>query len=224
MFEMPAEFCPACGHHGQPSDLYCRGCGTALSDDARAMGPIAEAQALVERGLLDESIATIQRAIGETETPELHVALATLHLRRGGMTEARRSLDTALTLDPRCAVAHAYAGGLLLHAGQVHEAQEELEIALSLAPDDLIVLMKRAELWIRLGIFDRAKDDLRRGLRNGGGTPQTRALAEAMYAAAEKRSRGTFVRQMVKLPSLTGVVKLFKRPADLPAAPTEVEA
>ena len=220
---MSAAFCPACGRRGEPHDLFCRACGGALTDAARASGPIAEAESLVSRGLLAEAIATVQRAIGEGGTPDLHVALATLYLRRGGAVEARRELDMALALDPRHAVAHAYVGGMLIDKGLVAEAQERLDLAVRLAPHDLIVLMKRAEYWLRLGIFSNARAELVHGLQDGGGAPHVRAMAEAMLTAVEMRSRNSFSRQLVSLPSLGGWKRVFRRSGHTAATPVEAE-
>ncbi len=221
---MSDAFCPSCGHQARTADRFCRACGDALTDDARAAGPIAEAEALCERGLLDEAIATIQRAIGMAETPELHVALATLYLRRGGSADARRALERAIDLDARCAVAHAYVGGLLMQSGHIDEARARLDLARDLAPDDLIVLMKRSEFWVRLGILDNARDELRRGLQNGAGSPQARHMAEVMFQAIEKRARNSFVRQTIALPSPRWFGRVFRRSNDAPVTPVEVEA
>ncbi|MDP9237802.1 MAG: tetratricopeptide repeat protein [Chloroflexota bacterium] len=223
---MPLEFCGACGRQPKLLDRFCRGCGEALDAGTCGADPIAEAESLAARGLLDEAIAAVQRAIGQRETPDLHIALSTLYLRRGGAAEARRALDRALALDPDCAVAHAYIGGMLFHAGRVAEAQERLDLAQTLAPDDLVVIIKRAEYWMRLGILDNARDELRRGLQTCGGAPQVRAMAEMMYASVEKKSRGSFVRKTMPLPSLKGIKHLFARHAEpVGATPrAEVEA
>ncbi|TAK65691.1 MAG: tetratricopeptide repeat protein, partial [Dehalococcoidia bacterium] len=189
-----------------------------------AAGPIAEAEALVERGQLDEAIATLQRALSEAETPDLHVAVCTLYLRRGDAAGARRALERAISLDPGCAVAHAYIAGMDLHAGRVADAQDRLDYARDLAPDDLIVRIKRAEYWLRLGIFDNARAELRHALQNGGGSPQNRAIAEAMFASIEKRSRGSFTRKTVALPSLGAAKKLFRHGPARDAARAEAEA
>ena len=194
-----------------------------MTDEARAAGPIAEAESLVSRGLLAEAIATVQRAIGEAESPDLHVALATLYMRRGGMAEAQRALDRALALDPRHAVAHAYVGGMRLDAGDAHGAQQRLDIARDLAPDDLIVLMKRAEYWLRLGIFANARAELTHGLRDGGGAPHVRAMAETMLSAIEQRSRNSFSRQLITLPDLSGFRRMFRRSGHPAATPVEAE-
>lgn len=221
---MPDQFCPSCGFGARGTDAFCRGCGAALTDDARAAGPIAEAEALVERGQLDEAIAALQRALSAAETPELHVAVSTLYLRRGDGAGARRALDRALALDPACAVAHAYVAGMDLHAGRVADAQDRLDHARDLAPDDLIVRIKRAEFWLRLGIFDNARAELRPALQNCGGSPDNRAIAEAMFASIEKRSRGSFTRKTVALPTLAAAKKLFRHGPARNAAPAEVEA
>lgn len=220
---MQTEFCSACGHHGKPHDLFCRACGGALTDAARAGGPIAEAESLVTRGMLAEAIATVQRAIGRSDAPDLHVALATLYMRRGGAAEARRELDAALALDADNAVAHAYVGGILLQAGRVDEARERLDLALRLAPNDLIVLMKRAEYWLRLGIFDNARVEITRGLQDGGGAPYVRVMAETMLLAIEKRSRSSFSRQLVALPNLSGLKRMFGRSGQTAETPAEAE-
>ena len=221
---MPDQYCPSCGSAARSIDAFCRGCGCALTDDALAAGPIAVAEALVERGFLDEAVATVQRALSEAETPELHLALSTLYLRRGDGDGARRGLDRAIALDASCAVAHAFVAGMDLHAGRVVEAQERLDHARDLAPDDLIVRVKRAEFWLRLGIFDNARAELRHALRNGGGSPQNRAIAEAMFASIEKRSRGSFTRKMVALPTFAAARKLFRHGTARDAAPAEAEA
>jgi predicted Zn-dependent protease len=221
---MADQYCPACGFGARAADAFCRSCGSPLSEGARAAGPIAEAEALVERGQLDEAIATLQRALGDAETSDLHVALSTLYLRRGDAAGARRALDRAVALDPGCAVAHAYVAGMDLHAGRVAEAQERLDHARDLAPDDLIVRIKRAEYWLRLGIFDNARAELRHGLQNGGGSPRNRALAEALFESVEKRSRGSFTRRTVALPTFGAVKKLFRHGAARTSAPAEAEA
>lgn len=220
---MSTHYCPVCGHRGEPHDLFCRACGGALTDAARAVGPIAEAESLVSRGLLAEAIATVQRAIGQGGTSDLHVALATLYMRRGGAAEARRELNAALALDPNSAIAHAYVGGMLIDAGRIAEAQDRLDLALRLAPNDLIVLMKRAEYWLRLGILDNARAEIKLGLQDGGGAPHVRAMAEAMLAAIEKRSRNSFQRQAVALPDLGALKRMFRRSGPTAATPIEAE-
>jgi len=217
---MVCQFCPSCGFRGLPADSFCRSCGATL-DDMAPDDPIAEAQTLAESGQLDRAIATVQRAVGLGDGPHLQVALCTLYLRCGRADEARRALDRAISMDPRCAIAHAYIAGMDLHAGRVARAQERLDHARDLAPNDLIVRIKRAEFWLRLGIFANAKAELRHGLQNGGGSRQNRAMAEAMFASVEKRSRGSFTRKMVALPSLAGVKNAFRRHG-VPAAEVEV--
>ncbi len=220
---MSGSFCPSCGNRGKPYDLFCRACGGALTEAARASGPIAEAASLVERGMLAEAIATVQRALSAGAAPDLHVALATLYLRRGGGAEAQRELEEALALDPECAVAHAYAGGMLLQAGDVAEAQGRLDLAYQLAPHDLIVLMKRAEFWLRLGIFEKARAELKHGLQDGGGEPHVRSMAEAMLLSVEKRSRNSFTRQLVALPDFGALKRMFRRSGRTDATPVEAK-
>jgi len=200
-------YCPGCGRQASATDRYCRGCGDALTDDASIADPIAEAEAAMARGLLPEAIATLQRAIGEAPAAHLHVALATLYLRRGDGGQARRELERALDVDPEYGVAYAYLGGMAAQAGRVHDAEELLERAKSLAPNDVLVAIKRAEYWLLLGIYDSARDELRYALRESGGNPGERELAQSMLAAIEQRRRGSFTRNTVSLPNLGGALR-----------------
>lgn len=220
---MHGDFCPACGFRRQSTDRFCRGCGDALTAEARASGPITEAETLVARGELDEALATIQRALGDVERADLLVAQATLYLRRGDVERAERSLERATVVDPVYAVAYAYQGGLLFNRGKVDESEALLDKAVDLDPKDLLVRVKRAEFWLRLGVLSRAEEELRIGLANGGGSPTARAAAETMYASIEKRKRTGVERKFVPLPMAGRLQKLFHR-KPVNDAPAEMEA
>jgi tetratricopeptide (TPR) repeat protein len=208
---MKPQFCSSCGFRFHDGDRFCRGCGDALTEDARAVGPIAEAEVLAGKGQLDEAIATVQRALGEGERPDLHVAMSTLYLRRTDVVLARRELDRAIDLDPGYAVAYAYKGGVLLQIGEVDEARGLLDRAKTLAPRDLLVSIKRAEFWLRLGALPNARDELRAGLANGGGSPAARDTAQAMLGSVEHKLRTSAQRAIVPLPSLGPIRRLFRR-------------
>ncbi|MDE3097045.1 MAG: hypothetical protein KGK07_13735 [Chloroflexota bacterium] len=208
-------FCPACGQRAPGPDRYCRRCGAAIADAATS-GPIAEAEALAARGELTAAFAVLQRALAESDAADTHVALGTLELRRGDAAAMRRHLEQALAIDPGYALAYAYLGGLETDAGRIAAALDLLDRARALAPTDLLVALKRAELWTRLGVLDRAHDELRDALRNDGGAPEHRALAQSMLAAVDRKRQTSFVRRPVSLPTLPldGVVRwLTRRPA-----------
>lgn len=208
---MPDLFCGACGRHSRPDDRFCRACGAALTDGAAAAGPIDEAEALVARGLLGDAIAVVRRGIGAADMADLRVALATLYLRRGDIDAATRELHAAVALDPSHAVAHAYTGALLLRTGDVDGAETALDRARDLAPDDLIVAMKRAEFFAALGILGRACDELRRGLAECGGAPDTRAAAARTLADLERRLARSITRRPARLPDLGAFARFARR-------------
>lgn len=208
---MADEFCGACGRHGRPDDRFCRGCGAALGDGPAEPDPITESASLADRGHLTDAIATVQRAITLGDSADLRVALATLCLRRGDIDAASRELERAVQLDASCAIAHAYAGALLVRRGRVAEAGEALDRALGLAPDDLVVAMKLAEYFAVLGVLERARDELRRGLEDGGGSPDARIVAARMLEETEKRLRGSVTRRPVDLPELGRVGRAVAR-------------
>jgi len=212
---MLADFCPACGLQAQPNDRFCRRCGEALGTGS-VPDPIELAESLVARGQLEEAIVTVQNALGEHEAADLHVALSTLYLRRGDVDRAKNELERAIEVDPRCAIAHAYLGAVLARLGRVGEAEDYLDRAHELAPDDLVVSLKRAEWWSALGVLGRARDELRRGLQDGGGTPEARTIAVTMLAGIEERLRRSVSRSPVPLPSVTSWTKGLGRITDHP--------
>jgi len=197
---MPRSFCTACGCEARTSDRFCRACGEALTDDA---APLARISALAEGGRLSEAIAETTRALAAApDDADLHIALALLQLRAGALHSALDELARALALDPRSPVAHAYTGALLLRQGHVDAARDHLDRARALAPHDLTVALKRAEFWLALGILGNARDELRDALRDGGGSPATRAAAARMLASVEARMRRAITRRTPPLPSL----------------------
>ena len=204
-------FCATCGRPSRPHDRFCRACGAALTDEAAAASPVHEAESLVIRGQLSDAIATLQRAIGRSDAAELHVALATLHLRGNAMAEAEHELSAAIALDATCAVAHAYSGALLVQRGLVAEAQEALDTARALAPDDLVVARKRAEFFLALGILERARDELMHGLADGGGSQELRTSAAQLLAEIERRLSRSVKRHPVKLPGTALVTRFIGR-------------
>ena len=217
-------FCPACGQRAPGPDRYCRRCGAAIGDAAIA-GPIAEAEALAARGELTAAFAVLQRALGEGDAAEIHVALGTLELRRGDAAAMRRHLEQALAIDPEYGLAYAYLGGLEAEAGRVAAALDLLDRARTLAPTDLLVALKRAELWMRLGVLDRAHDELRGALQNDGGAPEHRALAQSMLPAVDRKRQTSFVRRPVSFPAVRAGALLGwmrRRPAVAAHAEPEV--
>lgn len=223
---MLADFCPACGLQAQPNDRFCRRCGEALGTGSPA-DPIELAESLVARGQLGEAIVAVQNALGEHETADLHVALSTLYLHRGDAGHAKSELERAIKIDPQSAIAHAYLGAVLARLGRVVEAEEYLDRAHELAPNDLVVSLKRAEWWSALGVLGRARDELRQGLQNGGGTPQARTMAVTLLADIQERLRRSVSRSPVPLPRVAswtkGLARFTHRPRKTPEQTLELE-
>jgi Flp pilus assembly protein TadD len=220
---MHDDYCAACGRPRRSADRFCRGCGEPLDDVARTLGPIDEAEGLLARGHLDEAVVTLQRALGAHETAELHVALSTVYVRRGSVADAHRELERAVALDPHCAIAHAYAGALFMRAGRPDEARERLDLARELAPNDMVVSLKRAEMWLMLGVLGNAGAELEHGLLYGGGSEATRAAARKLLAEVEKRMSRSVTRKTVRLPGAGLMAMLRRRPAAMPSVEAKVE-
>lgn len=221
---MTFEFCASCGLQGRPRDRFCRACGEPLFDSATSdQAPFDIARALADAGRIDEAIASLKTALAEGQSAELHVALATLYLRRGGgAAAAMGELDRALERDPSSGVAHAYVGALLVATGRIEDGVTHLDRARDLAPNDIIVAIKRAEYWLRIGVLDRARSELRAALLNGGGEPDVRAVARELLESVNGRVKSSFVRRTVALPGLPRISRALRRRSQ-PAVPALAE-
>jgi predicted Zn-dependent protease len=101
-------------------------------------------------------------------------------------------------------VVQAYAGSALLGMGQVSEAQRVLDEAFARAPADFYVLLKRGELFCRLGVYQPAIDALEAALRGTIDDAVGREAARRLLRFARDKARKGFVRSMsggLRLPS-----------------------
>lgn len=128
--------------------------------------------------------------------PQNHVNLAIALIEHGATNEARWELETVLRTDPRCAVARAYLGIELFKLNEVEAAREELKKAVRLAPTNLLVLVKFAEYYYRLGFFPRSATILEQALQLPyEGNEQIVALAKQSLARARQKCKGLIIRE-----------------------------
>jgi tetratricopeptide (TPR) repeat protein len=119
-------------------------------------------------------------AFGQTgEEISRHLRNGLAHLQRGEANLAVRECKAALALDPQSAAAHMLLGQAYLAARSVTlmgEAKGELQEALHLDPHLLWARFYLAKAYIDLGKYDKAKDELQRGLAERANVPHFLAL------------------------------------------------
>src|SRR5690349_10335817 len=108
-----------------------------------------------------------------------HLRAAMDQLQRGNIEGAIRESKASLADDPQYAEAHMLLGQAYLarrSATMIAEAKAELQQALDLDPDLLWARFYLAKIYIDLGIYEKAKEQLERGLKNRPDVPHFLAL------------------------------------------------
>src|SRR5229473_7312482 len=108
-----------------------------------------------------------------------HLKAGSDHLQRGEVAQAIADLKTALAADPRYAAAHMLLGQAYLaqrSVGMVAEAKAELQQALYLDPSLLWARFYLAKIYIDLGRYDKAKEELELGLKERPNVPHFLSL------------------------------------------------
>jgi tetratricopeptide (TPR) repeat protein len=113
------------------------------------------------------------------QQPPSHVQSAATSLQRGDPDGAVREAKAALAADPRDPAAHMLLGQAYLakrSVAMVAEAKAELQQALDLDPNLLWARFYLARIYIDLGLYDKAKDQLERGLKTRPDVPHFLSL------------------------------------------------
>ena len=108
----------------------------------------------------------IPAAPGERAAVQLRVAAE--HLQQGKPDQAIRECKGVLAVDPRSAPAHMLLGQAYLAQGSIAmiaEAKAELQQALDFDPNLLWARFYLARIYLDLGLNERAKEQLKRGLK-----------------------------------------------------------
>ncbi len=106
-----------------------------------------------------------------------------------------QSLRDALSVDSAYASARAYIGILLLQIYDVDGAQRELEQALHDSPTNLLVHIKYAEFYYRLGFYPRAVALLEQGLKAPHRADEhIVAMARSFLTQSRQKCKGIIVR------------------------------
>lgn len=153
--------------------------------------------AALRRGDVEAALRHFQRATEEApDRPNAYFALAQAYLEQGSGEHVIRSLEAALKADPKYAQARAYLGIELLKQYDVHGAEDALDQALKDEPNNLLVHIKYAEYYYRLGFYPRAVALLEQGLsRPHGANEHVVALAKNLLKQARQRTKNIIIRE-----------------------------
>ena len=114
---------------------------------------------------------------GEREAAQLQAAAG--HLQQGNAEQAIRECKGVLAFDPRFAAAHMLLGQAYLAQGStamLAEAKAELQQALDLDPTLLWARFYLAKIYLDLGLNEKAKEQLERGLKERPNVPHFLSL------------------------------------------------
>ncbi len=116
-------------------------------------------------------------AAGERAASQLRAAAE--HLQQGNAEQAIRECKAVLASDPRFPAAHMLLGQAYLAQGSIAmiaEAKGELQQALDLDPGLLWARFYLAKIYIDLGLNEKAKEQLERGLKERPNVPHFLSL------------------------------------------------
>jgi tetratricopeptide (TPR) repeat protein len=191
-------FCDGCGQSNRAAARFCASCGADLPDRAtEALAPGDLARRLCERGEPLQARALLETALtSQPDDHQLRLVYAALLLQAADWQTGLEQLERVRASAPWSAIVEAYIGGALLGLNRVSDAKDVLDDAVLRAPTDFYVLLKRGELYCRLGIYLTAVDALERASRIGVDDPIGREAVRRLLRFAREKSSGGFVRQL----------------------------
>ncbi len=157
--------------------------------------------ACLRRGDPDAAKARFQHTITtEPQRPQGYFGIAQAYLEQGSEREASedayQALLKALEVDPTYVPARAYLAIEYFKRYDIDNAQKELEQALHDEPTNLLVHIKYAEYYYRLGFYHRSVEMLEKGLKGPhGATEHVVTMARQFLIKAKQKSSTIILRQ-----------------------------
>jgi tetratricopeptide (TPR) repeat protein len=172
-------------------------CGEALGTVDSSETILASARDCFERGDAFGAREILERGMAEAHADfRLQLAYAAVLLQDGEIEAGYEQLNQLQATYPWSPVVQAYAGGALLALGRVSESKDVLDEANARAPANFYVLLKRAELYCRIGVYATAIDALEQALRLPQDDRPGREAARRLLRFARDKSRRGFVRRL----------------------------
>ncbi|MBA3825617.1 MAG: tetratricopeptide repeat protein [Ktedonobacterales bacterium] len=156
-----------------------------------------QAQAALEDGNIDQAMAYYQDIIaaGGPQKASALFGLASCYARRKEWGEAENALDEVILYAPDFATGYAYRGAVYLELARPDEAMRDLEYAVKLAPKEAIIHVKRAEVFMRLGLIPAAHDAVRRAAKLPAPDVAVRDYIRAFLLGVEKELKRSIPRE-----------------------------
>ena len=169
--------------------------------------------AALRRGDPEVALSYFQCAIDQNpDQPQTYFAAAMAYLEQEKTEVAMQSLRDALNVDPTYTSARAYIGILLLQLHDADGAQRELEQALHDSPTSLLVHIKYAEYYYRLGFYPQAVALLERGLKAPHrANEHVVAMARSLLTQSRQKSKGIIIRDPPDPRAIFQFVKRFRK-------------
>ncbi len=166
--------------------------------------------ACLRRGDPDAAQSRFQHAItSEPVRPQGYFALAQVYLEQGLKDDVKQALEQALEKDPTYTPARAYLGIELLKQYDLDGAQQVLDQAFRDEPTNLLVHIKYAEYYYRLGFYHRSVEWLERGLKGPhGANEHIVAIARKFLTECRQKSKNLILREP---PDPRRLLRLFDR-------------
>ena len=170
--------------------------------------------ACLRRGDPEAARVRFQHAIeSEPERPQGYFGLAQTYIDQnaGGDKDVIQALEKALEVDPLYIPARAFLGIELLKQYDVQGAEEMLHQALDEEPTNLLVHVKYAEYYYRLGFYNRAVELLEQGLQAPHGANEHMvALAKHFLSESRQKNKNIIIREPPD-PRPQRLLRLFSR-------------
>jgi predicted Zn-dependent protease len=163
---------------------------------SKSKTPLHLARRLCDRGEPLKARAVLETALAEQPNLfSLRLVYAALLLQAADWASGLEQLERLRASGPWSPVVEAYIGGALLGLNRVSDAKDTLDAAMAQAPNDFYVLLKRGEVYCRLGIYVTAVEALEEASRIAVDDPVGREAVRRLLRFAREKSTGGFVRQ-----------------------------
>lgn len=183
---------------------------------------IDKGYACLRRGDPDSALVRFQHAAElEPEKPQAYFGQAMAYIELESRAETQQALEAALRADPAYVPARAYLAIEHLKSYNPDGAQDELELALRYEPTNLLVHIKYAEYYYRLGFYHRAVEYLERGLKGPhGANEHVVGMARQFLKEAQQKRKNIILREPPDPRRLLHFFALFRSPKakEMPAS------
>ena len=156
-----------------------------IARDQCASGEVLQAQITLEAALREDG-----------DDAGVRLAYAAVLLQLGDWQGGLDQLEVLRARAPWQPVIEAYTGGALLGLNRTTDAKDILDAAYARDPHNIYILLKRGELYCRLGIYSVAVDTLQQAQKVPCNDPRLREAVRRLLRFARKQDASGFIRNV----------------------------